>query len=104
MMNEYCCYCGKDFRFEGMKKTKEHVVPKSKGGNNSRLNKLPCCRRCNGWRANKSFDDWKAEIEDLINRNQPKPPFYHVADLRIILINISAAEEYINNNFRKLKK
>jgi hypothetical protein len=32
--------------------TKEHLIPKSRGGNNTAYNLRPCCRRCNGHKGN----------------------------------------------------
>lgn len=48
-MNEFCCYCGigMDNLSKGVTYTKDHLVPKCKGGNKSKENKKPCCSTCN---------------------------------------------------------
>jgi 5-methylcytosine-specific restriction endonuclease McrA len=45
LRTEPCVYCGKLLAFEKM--TVEHVVPKSRGGRDSSLNKVGCCEPCN---------------------------------------------------------
>jgi len=41
-----CAYCGK--RFGANDLTRDHIIPKSKGGENSWMNVVTACRRCNG--------------------------------------------------------
>lgn len=56
-----CCYCGKKMNY-GYNQTNphcatvEHIIPKCAGGTDSPLNKLPCCRDCNAWKADNSLD------------------------------------------------
>ena len=40
-MNEKCHYC------DSMATTRDHIVPKVKGGRNARWNLVPSCRLCN---------------------------------------------------------
>lgn len=41
-----CFYCGKPLSRQ--KATKDHVVPRSKGGSNAQRNIVDACRKCNG--------------------------------------------------------
>jgi 5-methylcytosine-specific restriction endonuclease McrA len=40
--------------------TKDHVVPRSKGGRGE-LNKVPACRWCNSHKANRSLEDFRKQ-------------------------------------------
>lgn len=97
----FCCYCGKLIIYP-LKQTTEHLVPLSKGGNNTPENKRPCCNYCNGWRGNKSLDFWKSEIIELVNSEKTKVP-YHLVDLRIMIENIDYLIHYIDTAGLKLQ-
>jgi 5-methylcytosine-specific restriction endonuclease McrA len=101
-MNEkiFCCYCGRLIK-SPLIKTSEHLVPKSKGGNNTHYNKRPCCSVCNKWRGNKPLENFKSEIKTLILKNQGYAGFskYH---LETILENIEYLQFYIQTAKDKL--
>ena len=44
-LNGRCAYCGKGMTLKDA--TRDHVVPKSKGGGNNVKNLLPTCKKCN---------------------------------------------------------
>lgn len=44
--NFRCAYCGIEFDENNLPE-KDHIVPISKGGNNTKENVVPACRRCN---------------------------------------------------------
>ena len=49
LLEEYnyrCAYCGVEFEVENMP-TRDHVIPISKGGDNTKDNIVPACRSCN---------------------------------------------------------
>jgi 5-methylcytosine-specific restriction endonuclease McrA len=81
-----CCYCNVALQGRVIE-TVEHIIPISKGGGKKSNNTLPCCSVCNGWRGNKAYDYWQAEIRELLDQGRTKPPFTR-ADLLIILDNI----------------
>lgn len=61
-----CCYCGR--RMRKIKKheyefTIDHVIPKSNGGTNHPLNRLPCCRSCNHLKANNSLEYFLEQVQ-----------------------------------------
>jgi len=64
-----CCYCAKDIIYR-TDLTVEHLVPKSKGGNNSPENKRPCCVRCNNARNNYSLRYWIMQMTKKIESIQ----------------------------------
>jgi len=47
-----CAYCGIEFNCE-LLPTKDHIIPVSKGGNNTKDNIVPACRSCNSKKYNK---------------------------------------------------
>ena len=55
ILKEYkfkCAYCGKKFTLFD-RETRDHVIPISKGGNNTKENIVPACRSCNTKKYNK---------------------------------------------------
>ena len=50
--NNRCAYCGVEFNCE-LSPEREHVIPISKGGNNTKENIVPACRNCNAKKHNK---------------------------------------------------
>lgn len=55
ILKEYdykCAYCGRDFD-ENNLPTRDHVMPISKGGDNTKENIVPACRSCNCKKYNK---------------------------------------------------
>lgn len=63
-----CAYCTQPV--EGQPDP-DHVVPLSRGGRNSITNIVPCCRRCNGDKSDRSVDEW---IEWRALRGKPALP------------------------------
>lgn len=47
-----CAYCGKEFDLFDIPE-RDHIVPISKGGNNTKENVVPACRSCNARKGNK---------------------------------------------------
>lgn len=63
MLNGHCAYCGKKVSLE--KVTRDHVVPKSKGGGNTVENILPSCKKCNGSKGDMNLEEFrKAYFKD----------------------------------------
>ena len=47
-----CAYCAQQFRFEQL--DMEHIVPRSKGGEDSWMNLVAACKACNNRKANRT--------------------------------------------------
>ena len=58
--NDYCWYCGK--KMEPSLLTKDHVFPRSKGGNNDMDNIIMVCKACNSGKGNMDLLKWYFEI------------------------------------------
>jgi len=57
ILKEYkfkCAYCGKEFTLFD-RETKDHVIPISKGGDNTKENVVPACRSCNSKKGTKIY-------------------------------------------------
>lgn len=50
--NHKCAYCGKRFKRDDL--TIDHILPKSKGGNNSWKNTISACMKCNNVKADRT--------------------------------------------------
>ncbi len=58
-MTFYCPYCGVDLDgSDGIFSTKDHIVPRSRGGGNRASNLVKACPRCNGDKGNKTLLEW----------------------------------------------
>lgn len=58
--NNYCWYCGKEM--EPSKLTKDHVFPRSKGGDNDMDNIIMVCKTCNSSKGDMDLFEWYAEV------------------------------------------
>lgn len=54
-----CVWCGHD----GRMLTIDHLIPRSKGGNNDPSNLVTTCMRCNRLRGNRSLREWLCHLE-----------------------------------------
>jgi len=50
-----CAYCGNQFTKNQL--TKDHIVPRSKGGKNTWTNLVTCCKKCNGKKGDKTLEE-----------------------------------------------
>lgn len=64
--NDVCCYCNRPLFFNGLMATREHIVPKSQGGNDSVKNLKPCCFECNQLRANLDHNQFRTTVWNMI--------------------------------------
>lgn len=58
--NNYCWYCGKEM--EPSMLTKDHVFPRSKGGDNDMDNIIMVCKTCNSSKGDMDLFEWYAEV------------------------------------------
>lgn len=67
---EFCCYCGINMKNlpEGVTYTKDHLVPKCKGGNDSIENKKPCCSDCNSEKGSRNLKQYLLFLNKEYNK------------------------------------
>jgi hypothetical protein len=58
--NDYCWYCGK--KMSPVNLTKDHVFPRSKGGENDMDNIIMVCKNCNSSKGDMDLFEWYAEV------------------------------------------
>lgn len=56
-----CAYCGKHFSSHNHL-SRDHIVPTSKGGENTWMNCVTACKTCNGKKGNKSLKEARMEL------------------------------------------
>jgi 5-methylcytosine-specific restriction endonuclease McrA len=52
---QFCAYCGDRFHLEDL--TREHIVPTSRGGQDTWKNCITACRNCNGRKGNRTLQE-----------------------------------------------
>lgn len=99
----YCCYCGKSLTISMFNFTWEHLLPKSKGGNDTFKNKKPCCKTCNNWRGNQTLEQFYRIVKFHLDR---KMGYRELAqyDYKIMLENISYWKDYVDSDTRGILK
>lgn len=56
-----CAYCGKHFpNFHDL--SRDHIIPRSRGGENTWLNSVTACKSCNSRKSNKTLKEAKLEL------------------------------------------
>ena len=86
-----CNYCERRFT-ESNYRTKEHIVPLSKGGNNYFENLVWICNECNNFRGNKDLPYFYNQINNILNNNRTikiKIYTYNREDLQNMVKNLS---------------
>ncbi|WP_422459042.1 MULTISPECIES: HNH endonuclease [unclassified Endozoicomonas] len=58
--NHQCLYCGRFFKTREL--TRDHIVPKSKGGADDWMNVVAACRRCNQFKGDKLLENTEMSL------------------------------------------
>lgn len=77
--NNICAYCGNHFPLH-TQLSRDHIMPRSRGGADEWMNVVTACKRCNNRKGNKTLKEAKLELhyvpyvpnhfEDLVLRNR----------------------------------
>ena len=76
-----CAYCGGDFNF--LRLTRDHIRPASRGGGDTWMNVVTCCRHCNGLKRNRTPEE--AGVQLLYAPYVPNKAEYLILTNRKIL-------------------
>lgn len=99
-----CFYCERFFgripfgSDRPLKKTRDHIFPKSKGGNDSLTNILNCCQHCNTSKGAMTLEQWRAALQNMILQNK-RGGYHHSLRgyINIIIKNISSIDPTIEH-------
>lgn len=83
-----CCYCNRKLNAR-FKKTKEHIIPRSKGGTDDKFNIAYACFDCNNMRGNMDLVDFKSIIYMHLQNKDIKLRNYTRVDLQNIYYNLN---------------
>lgn len=100
--NYQCLYCGKlGTRFD---LTRDHVIPKSKGGKDCWENVVTACRRCNQFKGSRLLEDLNMELLALPYRPNPAEYLALMNSRRILPDQIDYLSKQFSSNCRWLEK
>jgi 5-methylcytosine-specific restriction endonuclease McrA len=68
---KFQCYYCREFLTD-LNRTKDHVIPKSKGGKLSKDNKVFACRKCNRNKGDLTIEEWIEKLKALGPNCAPK--------------------------------
>lgn len=80
-----CYYCGRIMTVVGgTRKTRDHVVPVSRGGVNHKINKVDCCIDCNSLKGSKTLAQLIRVVEKKISKGKKVVNYSEIETNRII--------------------
>lgn len=91
----HCYYCEREFKDENygtnrpLARTRDHIVPLSRGGVNNRSNLIDCCIECNNFKASFLLIEFVEVIQEYINQ---KKKFKTIPFALLPLIKLNAIE------------
>lgn len=80
--NQQCMYCGHQFGYHQL--TRDHIMPRSRGGRDSWENVVAACRRCNQFKGSRRADEVGMELLALPYRPNPAEYLALVNSRRIL--------------------
>src|SRR6185295_8039464 len=75
---KYCFYCERPFGFpkislgKPIKKTRDHIIPTSKGGLKSKINIVYACHICNGIKADRTLEQFRHYLQAQLGSSRKK--------------------------------
>lgn len=82
----HCFYCGRQFDKSNplLRRTRDHIIPVSHGGINNTRNYVNACKKCNGFKGNRTPDELANYIKTLDEKKTKK---WGAEYLIIVLVN-----------------
>ena len=98
----YCCYCGRRFKFNLEQRcTADHLIPLSRGGNNTYFNKRNCCSKCNTEKCNLYLEDWLHKVKN--SRLNEYDKGIKVENIKYILHYVRTSKQKVFKNLEHYK-
>lgn len=97
--SRFCCYCGRGFNHH-IVKTKDHLIPLSKGGSNNSVNKRNCCKHCNSEKKNLIPHDYLRDLLLWVPKVSATPSVKYNLDIKIE--NVKYIIQYVETAGEKL--
>lgn len=98
-----CKYCNRLFDEYHIEKTKDHVIPLSKGGKDLKENRIYACHDCNNWKDNKSLEVWLEEIKKMVKKKKTKVrTSYTFEILGLMISNIRKVMDGVKQHNKKI--
>lgn len=95
-----CMYCGKAHHASEL--TRDHIVPRSRGGLDSWENVVAACRRCNQFKGDRSLENLGMQLLALPYRPNLAEYLALVNDRRILSDQMEFLSGQFSRNYRKL--
>ena len=103
-LDNKCWYCERVWDFY-TRKTKDHLIPKSRGGNNENINLRACCTECNTFKGRSTPEGFVELIEEKIRTfnlwGYHRCPF-DVYRLNTMLTKAKMIVAFVNENREKM--
>lgn len=102
MKNGRCYYCEREFNIahygsnRALAKTKDHIIPRSRGGINKSPNLVPCCSECNGFKG-AMMPEWHLNKTILYINKAKRYKTLSVENLKMVQKNIQLLIENVVN-------
>lgn len=96
-----CMYCGKNA--EAAQLTRDHIVPRSAGGQDVWENVVAACRRCNQFKGDRSLESLSMELMALPYRPNLAEYLALINDRRILADQMEFLSGQFSKNYRKVK-
>lgn len=96
----FCRYCRGQFD-DVVIRTKDHVVPLSRGGLNTKENRVYACEDCNKWKADYTLEQWLKDVKRILKKNKIREP-YNAAKLGYIISAIQRQMQIVKLNEKKV--
>ncbi len=93
-----CLYCGKIFNYSTL--TRDHILPRSRGGRDVWKNLVAACRRCNQYKGNRTLEETGMELIALPYRPNPAEYLALVNSRRILADQADFLSKQFSNNCR----
>jgi CRISPR/Cas system Type II protein with McrA/HNH and RuvC-like nuclease domain len=101
-----CYYCERELKKGSFINTPymvtiDHIIPISKGGNNLQINKVKCCRKCNGFKTNMTPSEFLGKVNSIITTSG-KWKSYDIDKLMIVYKNAEALQKLVETKGEKM--